>query len=135
MSDLVKILLMLVCCTILGLFAEKVGFSFSNVIILYILGVQVNALVTKGRIFSFISSLLAVLCFNFFFTEPYFSLRAIDSSYPATFFVMLTAGLITSNLIKKIKAQVRLNSDRAHRTELLFQTNQALQIPESSKKR
>lgn len=132
MSDLVKTLLMLVCCTVLGLFAEKVGFSFSNVIILYILGVQVNALVTKGRIFSFISSLLAVLCFNFFFTEPYFSLRAIDSSYPATFFVMLTAGLITSNLIKKIKAQVRLNSDRAHRTELLFQTNQALQIPESS---
>ncbi|WP_442773955.1 DUF4118 domain-containing protein [Lactococcus hircilactis] len=131
LSDLLKTILMLLCSTLLGFLFRELGFNISNIIILYILGVQINALITKGRIFSFISSLLAVLCFNFFFTIPYFSLRAIGTSYPATFIIMLAAGLITSNLIKRIKEQVRLNSERTHRTEILFQTNKNLQVPET----
>ena len=64
-------------------------FDFTNIIIIYILGVQINAVVTKGKLYSVVSSVLSVLAFNYFFTNPRFTFEVFNSSYPITFLVML----------------------------------------------
>ena len=73
-----------------------------------------------------ISSVLSVLCFNYFFTEPYYTFVAFSSNYPITFLIMLAAGLITSTLIKRIQEQVRVSAEKSYRTEVLLQTNKDL---------
>ena len=131
LSDMLKTIGMLIVCTLLGLAFDHWNFNVSNIITIYILGVQINAVITKGRIFSVISSVLSVLCFNYFFTAPYYSFEAFNPSYPMTFLIMLSAGLITTTLIKRIQGQARLNAEKSRRTEILLQTNKELQLPDS----
>ncbi|KGE17027.1 sensor histidine kinase [Paenibacillus wynnii] len=114
-------------CTFIGLWFQFLGFKESNIITVYILGVLFNAMVTRGRLYSAVTSVLSVLVFNFFFTEPYFSLQAYDSGYPVTFLVMLSASFITSTLTMRVKEQARQSSQKAYRTEVLLETSRKLQ--------
>lgn len=51
-----------------------------------------------------IAAIVSVLTFNFFFTEPRFSLHAYDSDYPVTFVVMFLAALLTGSLATRLKS-------------------------------
>lgn len=127
LADTGKSIALLVICTLIGFLFDYLNFSVANIITVYILGVQLNAIVTKGRLYSAVSSVLGVLLFNYFFTEPRFSLQAYDPGYPITFLVMFAASLITSTLTKRIKEQARQSAQKAHRTEVLLETSRKLQ--------
>lgn len=114
-------------CTFIGLWFQFLGFKEANIITVYILGALLNAMVTKGRLYSAVTSVVSVLVFNYFFTEPYFSLRAYDSGYPVTFLVMLSASFITSTLTNRVKEQARQSAQHAYRTEVLLETSRKLQ--------
>ena len=114
-SDLLKTLVMLLLVTLTGLLFRYWNFSVDNIITIYILGVQLNAVWTKGKLSSVISSILSVLCFNYFFTVPYYTFVAFSPNYPITFIIMLIAGLITSSLIKRIQEQARLSTEKSYR--------------------
>ena len=128
LADTSKTLGILLLCTLISLvFEYLLNFSEANIITIYILGGLLNAMVTKGRIYSVISSVLGVIAFNFFFTSPRFSLEAAAPGYPVTFAVMLTASLIISTLTKRVKEQARQAAQKAYHTELLLSTNRKLQ--------
>lgn len=127
LGDTAKSIALLVICTLIGFLLIHWDFSIANIIIVYILGVQLNAVVTRGRIYSAISSVLSVLTFNYFFTEPRFSFQATDPGYPLTFLVMLAASLITSTLTKQVKEQARQSAQKAFLTEVLLETSRKLQ--------
>lgn len=127
LADTGKTLGILLICTIIGLWFKVLGFSEANIITVYILGVLLDAMVTKGRLYSAVTSILSVLVFNYFFTEPYFSLQAYDSGYPVTFLVMLAASFITSTLTLRVKEQARESAQKAYRTEVLLETSRKLQ--------
>jgi two-component system sensor histidine kinase KdpD len=126
-ADSAKSLGILAVCTLIGFWFFSLNFSEANIITVYILGVLLNAIVTRGRLYSAVSSVLSVLVFNFFFTEPRFSLQAYDPGYPVTFLIMLLAALISSTLAKRIKEQARQSAQKAYRTEVLLETNRKLQ--------
>lgn len=128
LADTAKSIALLCLCTLIGFLFTYLDFSVANIITVYILGVLLNALVTKGRLYSAISSVLSVLIFNYFFTEPRFSLQAYDPGYPVTFLVMLAASLITSTLTKQIKEQAHQSAQKAYRTEVLLETSRKLQL-------
>lgn len=127
LADTAKSIALLFICTLIGFLFSYLHFSVANIIIVYILGIQLNAIVTRGRLYSAVSSVLGVLLFNYFFTEPRFSLQAFDPGYPVTFLIMLAASLITSTLTKRIKEQARQSAQKAHRTEVLLETSRKLQ--------
>ena len=104
---------------------EKIRFSPEDT--LYILGVMLVSISTKSSVCSFIASFVSVLTFNFFFTEPRFSLHAYDSGYPITFLVMFLASLLTGSLASKLKSHAKRSAQVAWRTKLLLETNQNLQ--------
>ncbi len=117
----------LLLATLIGFVFRHFGFSEANIITVYILGVLLTAVLTNTRFYSIAYSLISVLVFNFFFTEPRFSLSAYDAGYPVTFLIMFLAAVITSNLAMRIKEQARQSAQAAYRTKVLFDTNQALQ--------
>lgn len=127
LADIVKSVGILCVCTLIGLWFSSLGFSETNIITIYILGVLFNAMITKGKIYSAIASILSVLVFNYFFTEPKFSLNAYDSGYPITFLVTLLSSFITSTLAKSVKEQARQSAQKAYRTEVLLETSRKLQ--------
>ncbi len=120
LADTAKSIVLLFICTLIGFLFDYLHFSVANIITVYILGIQLNAIITRGRLYSAVSSVLGVLLFNYFFTEPRFSLQAFDPGYPVTFLIMLAASLITSTLTKRIKEQARRSAQKAYRTEVLL---------------
>lgn len=130
--DTAKVLTILTVCTIIGIWFKNLGFREANIITVYILGVLLSALVTKDRVYSVISSVMSVLVFNYFFTEPYYSLLAYDSGYPITFLVMLSASLIMSTLTMRVREQARQSAQKAYRTEVLLETSRKLQQTKDS---
>ena len=105
----------------------KIGFTESNIIMVYIVGVLVTAILTNSQICWIASSVLSVILFNFMFTFPHFSLVAYGEGYPITFAVMLIVSLITGSISNKMKSQVKKSTETAYRTKILFDANQLIQ--------
>ncbi|KWX76970.1 histidine kinase [Paenibacillus riograndensis] len=132
LADTNKTIAILVVCTLIGIWFRYLGFLESNIITVYILGVLLSAIVTKGRVYSAVSSVMSVLVFNYFFTEPYYSLNAYEAGYPVTFLVMLAASFITSTLTMRVSEQARQSAQKAYRTEVLLETSRKLQQAKDS---
>ena len=128
-GDLAKTALILAACTGMGFLFSAVGLAITNVVLIYILGVMGVALTTTGYVYSLLSSFFSVVVFNFFFTEPFYSLRS-SPDYLATFAVMFTAALLSSSLTSRIKAQSIQTANKAYQTEVLLSTSQLLQKAE-----
>ena len=127
--DLIKTVLILALCTGVGFLFSAVGLALTNVVLIYILGVLGVALFTYGYIYSLLYSLFSVLIFNFFFTEPYYSLQS-SPDYFATFAVMFAAAILSSSLTNRIKTQSVQTANKAYQTEVLLSTSQLLQKAE-----
>lgn len=109
-------------CTMIGLLFRSLGFSDATIISVYILGVLVSAVLVTSYISNIIVSFEAMIVFNFFFTEPLFTLHAYDAEYPVTFVVMLIVSFISTSVAARLKA-IAASSDATYaRTKLLFDT-------------
>lgn len=125
-SDLLKSVAILILASCIGMLFRQLGFAEANIITVYVLGVLVTSVVTRHRVYSLISSIVSVLVFNFFFTDPQFTLRAYNQGYPVTFLIMFLAALLTSSLAVKLKEHAKQSAKSAYRTKVLFDTNQLL---------
>lgn len=130
-GGLLKMLGVLALCTLGGYCFSALGISDTNIIMLYLLGVLVSAMVTTGRIYSLAASVLSVVFFNFFFTAPHFTLRS-DPGYIATFGIMFLVALLSSSLTKRVKTQAKMNADKAYRTAILLESSHKLQNAEGT---
>ena len=126
-KDLLITLLVLFLTTLLGVALYRLGFTDSNIIPVYILGVLLTSLFTRGYFCGIVGSLLSVMLFNFLFTEPRLTFHAYDSKYTVTFAIMLAASIITGTLASKLKSHANLSAQAAFRTKVLLDTNQLLQ--------
>ena len=125
-SDFAKTLVILALATALSLVFYEMGFSEANIIMAYILGVLLTAVVTSNRLCSSATSIASVFIFNYLFTEPRFTLEAYDTGYPVTFLIMLLAALMTGTLASQLKNHAQEAAQTAYRTRVLFDTNQQL---------
>lgn len=112
-SDLLKNVAILILASCIGMLFRQLGVAEANIITVYVLGVLVTSVVTRHRIYSLISSIVSVLVFNFFFTNPQFTLRAYDQGYPVTFLIMFLAALLTSSLAVKLKEHAKQSAKAA----------------------
>jgi len=129
--DLLVSVGLLIGATLLGYVFFGLGFTEANIITVYILGVLLISILTKYRVYSLASSLVSVILFNFFFTEPYFTMKAYEKGYPATFAIMFVSAFISSTLAIKLKDHAKKSAQSAYRTKILFDTNQLLQRADS----
>lgn len=126
-KDVAESVVMLIIATIMAFGFWKLGLSESNIIMIYILGVLITAVITTHQIYSLIASIVSVIIFNFLYTEPRFSLLAYDKDYPLTFLTMFLAAFITGTLAVQLKKQAKQSARAAYRTKILFDTNHLLE--------
>ncbi|RPF47420.1 two-component system sensor histidine kinase KdpD [Hydrogenoanaerobacterium saccharovorans] len=125
-QDTIKTISMLIATTLLSLALRVFDIGDQNMIMVYILCVLVISRATVGYAYGIIASVISVLTFNFFFTEPYFTFNAIQAGYPITFVIMLLVALITSALTVRVKTQAKLAVERERRTDVLYEINKKL---------
>jgi len=112
--------------TVLSNLFYHLGFTDANIIMVYILGVLLTSVATSHLVYSLVSSVASVFIFNYFFTNPRFTLMAYATGYPVTFLVMFLTAFITGTFAIRYKAQAKLSARNAYRTKILFETDQLL---------
>lgn len=100
--------------------------SEANLIMVYMVGVLLSSYVADKKIYALYSALISVLSFNFFFTEPYFSLKAYDKGSPVTFAMLFAVGFFMASMTRQLKAQTRESAKKAYRTEILLENSRKL---------
>lgn len=125
-ADIFKMLGVLFLSTILAQIIDIFGFGTTSIVTLYIVAVVLAAWTTQGRTYGILASVASVLLFNFFFTDPRFSLNFYNKTYIFTFFSMLCASLITSYLTTRLRRQVHQELIKSRRTETLLNTSHKL---------
>lgn len=113
--------------TAVGLLFGAADMGDSNIIPLYILVVLAISVLTSSPIYGISASILSVFVFNWFFTEPKYTLRVIDNAYFVTFLVMFVSALLTSSLTVRLKDYARHAAQNSYRTKVLLDTSQLLQ--------
>lgn len=124
--DVWKTFKILLGSTLIGLLFDHMQFTAANIIMVYILGAQLIAIVTSHQVYSLVASAASVFLFNFLFTEPRFSLVANETGYPVTFVMMFLTAYITGTFASRYKNQAGQAAKVAYRTKILFNTDQML---------
>lgn len=113
LSNIRKSLLMLLAATGVGFLFRYFELSEANIIMVYILAVLIIAMITTHQIYSLVSSFISVIVFNFFFTEPRYTLTAYKKDYPITFIIMFIAAFLTGSLAVRLKNQAKKSEEAA----------------------
>lgn len=120
--------------TLLLLLLQHFGFTEVNIVVLYILSVLITSRYTKGYAYGIVASIISMLSFNFFFTEPRYTLKVEDSTYIFTFMVMLLSAIFTSTLASKLIHSKDLAKKREKQSRILYQITSSLaktsEVPE-----
>ena len=125
--DTVSTLVLLALATAIGFLFRRLLFVDSSIISVYILVTLLTAITTTSRLYPLASSLAAVALFNYCFVAPYFTFRAFDSSYLATFVIMFATAMVASTLTTRMSRHAQQSAQNAYRMRVLFETNQLLQ--------
>ena len=120
LKNIFKIVCIMCIATIVALFFKKIDLNESNIILIFLLGVLFSSIKSEGYLYGILASIIGVLSFNFFFTEPYYTFLAYRADYPITFIIMLISSIITSTLTSKIKKEVMLSNMREQRIIILY---------------
>lgn len=104
---------------------HALGFAEANVVMVFLLGVVLTAAL-YGAGPSVAASVAAVVLFDVFFTQPYYSLRVADAEYLVTFTVMLSVGLLASAAAAQSRRLARLSRRNERRAEALYRLSSRL---------
>jgi two-component system sensor histidine kinase KdpD len=96
-----------------------------DVEMLFLAGVVLVAL-TSGRRPALLASVLAVVCYDFFFVPPSYTLDVADARYLLTFAMMLGIGFVVSSLAQRVREQQHAAELRERRTSALFALSREL---------
>lgn len=115
-------------CSLLRLADSSDGFASP----VFVLAVLLISRLTTGYLFGLIASVLSVVCVNFVFTYPYWTVNFTLSGYPLTFLTFLMVSVMTCTLTAQAKEQARLraeNEKEKMRANLLRSVSHDIRTP------
>ncbi|OGD14052.1 hypothetical protein A2V47_07000 [Candidatus Atribacteria bacterium RBG_19FT_COMBO_35_14] len=115
-----------ISATLLSLLIQHFGFTEVNVVVIYILSVLLTSRYTKGYTYGIVASVISILSFNFFFTEPLYTFSVDDRNYIFTFMVILFAAIFTSALTSKLIYSKELADEREKQSQILYEITSSL---------
>lgn len=122
----------LVVSFLFSLVADNLFETDALVPMVFVLGVYLISVITKGYLCGIAASLLSTLAVNFAFTFPYFEFNFIMPENLFSAVVMLTVAIVTGALTTKLKQQERIKADSERekmRANLLRAVSHDLRTP------
>ncbi len=124
--DVAVTLVMLAAATLLGMVLFGSKLSNSSIMMVYLLGVLLVAVITSHRAYSMAASVASLFLFNFFFVQPRYSLAAYEPGYPVSFLVMFLTAVIAGTLASRLKQTAYQAAQTSFRTRIISDTDQLL---------
>ncbi|MCI2047706.1 MAG: DUF4118 domain-containing protein [Faecalibacterium sp.] len=107
--------------TVIGFLFLRAGFPETNIVLIYLFMVVACSYFANGKLAGVSCSVLGTLAFNYFFTEPIYSLKVYDPSYLITFFIMTVVAVITTALTVSMKNSAQAAREKEQEATALYQ--------------
>lgn len=101
--------------TFLSIAMNKLGIGKENTLMVFIVGVLIVSIATRGYIYSAVAAIISVFMFNYLFTQPIHSLQISNTKDIILMMFFLTASLISSTITSRLQYQTEV-SKRNERT-------------------
>jgi len=122
----------IICCLLLQNVSSR-NDAFASPV--FVLAVLLISRFTTGYLFGIVASVLGVICVNFIFTYPYWSVNFTLAGYPLTSLVYLVASIMTCALTTQARQSERLraeNEKEKMRANLLRSVSHDIRTPLTS---
>ncbi|MFB3789038.1 MAG: DUF4118 domain-containing protein [bacterium] len=111
-------------CAAFAFFLRKF-LSESDVVVIFLAGIFLAAFSLTRRA-AYLTALLSVAAFDYFFIPPHFTFYIHDTRYILTFLAIVLVGLLMGNLVDRVKEQARSARAREYRTFALYRLTEKL---------
>lgn len=126
-KEFVRAGLIILVTSLLSLWLFDQGINKANLLAVYFLGILLSSIIAKGIIYNFLISIISVVCYNFLFIEPRWTMEAYDPEYVFTMTLMFVSSFLISMLSNRIQYHTTEAAIKSYRTDVLFETTQQLQ--------
>lgn len=92
--------------TTLSMVSLRLGFHEVFVVTLYVFGILLTAVTTGNQMLGLAMTVVSVLTYNYFFTEPYFTLMVKDPGYIMAFGLMAAISLLSGDMARRVRIEV-----------------------------
>lgn len=121
-----KIYIIFILSILLSFTFEAFSFGYENILLLFIISVVLVIMESRSYLFGFISTILFVLFFNFFFTVPKYTFMIEDSRYVITLIIFLIVSFLISSLMQKLHKEASRALEGEKKTEALYNVAKGL---------
>ncbi len=122
--SIISAMMIIAICTIIGLPARE-WLEPETVLMIYLAGVVIIATSSEPGI-SIFSALISVICYNFFFIYPYYSMGTYHLRDLVTLGVLLLTGLVISTQTSRLRQQHLFTRQREKYTAELYDLSRKL---------
>jgi len=119
--------MLLICAgsTLLSLFVYHIGVAKENVLMIFLLGVLLTTVFTKGYLYGLLSAVISVFLFNFFFTEPLHTMAIRDPQDLLLMVFFLIAASICGAMSSKFREQANIAKENQKTTQLMYEITES----------
>jgi two-component system sensor histidine kinase KdpD len=120
------LLAVLILSTLLAFAFEQLELRRENILLIYVASIMLIIVETRKVVFGIISTFLLVFIFNFFFTEPKYTVIIDDANYVVTIVIFMVAIFILGTLTTSLRREIVTSQDNAKKIDLLYQISKEL---------
>ena len=133
--DTIILIVTLMITTLICYFIHSVSIENMDVSMLFILAIAIISRFTTGFFYGLFSCFIAIICDNYIFSYPYYTLNFSLDTYPAYFFSMFVVSTIICTMTSQLKEKENLEFESKTvkmRANLLLAISHDLRTPLTS---
>jgi len=105
-ENLLKTAAILLLFTAAAFMLDTLKLRVENILIIFVLGILIVVVVTKSYGWGILASVFCSLAFNYFFTDPKYTLSMEDPSYYISLAIFLISAFIVDTLTSRLQKQI-----------------------------
>lgn len=125
LTDFFWVLFICTLTTILSVVLNNLGIGKENSLMIFLVGVLTISVLTTGYMYGFISSVISVMMFNYFFTEPLHSFAISNLQDYILIFFFLVASIICGTMSSKFQSQTKIARRQEKTARILYEISES----------
>lgn len=119
--NIIRVIAVCFFSTLLSIAMNELGIGKENTLMVFIVGILMVSIVTRGYIYSAVAAVISVMLFNYLFTQPIHSLAISNTQDIVLMVFFLTASLISSTITSKLQYQTEVSKSNERTARLLYE--------------
>lgn len=122
---ILRVLLIVICTTLFSLLLNEAGIAKENTLMIFMIGVLLTTAWTNGCQYGIAVSVINVLVFNYFFTNPVHTFMVSDPNDMVMISIFLFASLVSYNLTVKFQKQLIIAQKNEQAAQMLYEISES----------